>query len=470
MSAFATSIKITPAEGYNPDDNTVAETYHAYKIFSAVTPSGYEGVNDDNIETAKTSTDVGFQYKLSGTTDPWYTAVNASGYFDFSTQSDGSIIATLKSAYNADASTAQAIATALKPYTKDVDATNGINWNYNLTLNTAQTVDDGYYLIVSSLGEKLVLATADIEITEKNTYPGVDKTQKDLDDGSAYIDATLDTHDNVSVAVGDEISYQVKVTIPATINGNIVVTDTMSAGLTFDKDAENAITADKGTKDTDWAITSSSAQGWVITISPTTAMKAAGDITFTFKAKVNSSAVVADTTRRNSVKLEYSNFEQNDYVPFELKSAAIYKYDGNTSTALEGVVFTLKEGDTEFPVSYDATNGYYYYDAENGSADISTGDDGMIIIRGLDGDKAYTLTEKTPKPGYNTLSAPVSLTLQAIDFEFTTSNADQVENNKGAELPSTGGIGTTIFYVAGSIMVLAAAILLITKRRMGAND
>ena len=46
----------------------------------------------------------------------------------------------------------------------------------------------------------------------------------------------------------------------------------------------------------------------------------------------------------------------------------------------------------------------------------------------------------------------------------------KVVNNKGAQLPETGGIGTTIFYVAGSILVLAAAILLITKRRMGAED
>ena len=45
-----------------------------------------------------------------------------------------------------------------------------------------------------------------------------------------------------------------------------------------------------------------------------------------------------------------------------------------------------------------------------------------------------------------------------------------VENNSGATLPETGGVGTTIFYVAGSILVLAAAILLITKRRMGAED
>ena len=46
----------------------------------------------------------------------------------------------------------------------------------------------------------------------------------------------------------------------------------------------------------------------------------------------------------------------------------------------------------------------------------------------------------------------------------------RIQNQKGTTLPSTGGIGTTIFYIGGSILVLAAAILLITKRRMSAND
>ena len=45
-----------------------------------------------------------------------------------------------------------------------------------------------------------------------------------------------------------------------------------------------------------------------------------------------------------------------------------------------------------------------------------------------------------------------------------------VINNKGTELPSTGGIGTTLFYIGGGILVLAAVILLVTKRRMNAND
>jgi LPXTG-motif cell wall-anchored protein len=76
--------------------------------------------------------------------------------------------------------------------------------------------------------------------------------------------------------------------------------------------------------------------------------------------------------------------------------------------------------------------------------------------------------------GYNPLANPVTLTLVAdvgLDKDtntdaFVLNTFDQVENNKGTQLPSTGGIGTTIFYVVGGVLVLAAIILLVTKKRM----
>ena len=107
------------------------------------------------------------------------------------------------------------------------------------------------------------------------------------------------------------------------------------------------------------------------------------------------------------------------------------------------------------------------------------------------------LTEVITPAGYNTI-APIKFTVNANhtftwngedrntiltsltgnvatgDITFTP-NADKTElatdvvNNKGSELPSTGGMGTTIFYVVGSILVLGAAILLITKKRMSAR-
>ena len=138
---------------------------------------------------------------------------------------------------------------------------------------------------------------------------------------------------------------------------------------------------------------------------------------------------------------------------------------------LEGVKFTLKEGDAEFKVT-KAADGYYYYDAA-GSSEVVTDANGMIIIRGLDGDKTYTLTETATNAGYNLLDGPVTLTLVADNDTYSadpTSAQSNIPNNSGTVLPSTGGMGTTLFYVVGGMMVLCAVVLLITKKRVGKED
>lgn len=106
----------------------------------------------------------------------------------------------------------------------------------------------------------------------------------------------------------------------------------------------------------------------------------------------------------------------------------------------------------------------------------------MILIRGLDDDKTYTLKETETKQGYNLLTEEVTLTLHLDTVTTTTTDgvttstssfeeaADTdwgtVENNKGSVLPSTGGIGTTIFYIIGTILVIGAGVVLVTRRRM----
>ncbi len=114
------------------------------------------------------------------------------------------------------------------------------------------------------------------------------------------------------------------------------------------------------------------------------------------------------------------------------------------------------------------------------------GDDGILYFTGLD-QGTYTLTETTTPTGFNTIN-PInftingrisgatateggSITWSSDNTDLSWDEADQtfkitVENIAGKLLPSTGGIGTTIFYVAGTILVLGAAVLLITKKRM----
>lgn len=127
----------------------------------------------------------------------------------------------------------------------------------------------------------------------------------------------------------------------------------------------------------------------------------------------------------------------------------------------------------------------YMYDAKNGSAEITTGDTGVFTFTGLDSG-TYYLVETAAPAGYNQLTKPIEVTITGTDStnqekgsvtykdladtdanEMTaTNNQVKVENKAGSLLPSTGGIGTTIFYVLGGILVVGAGVLLITKKRM----
>lgn len=172
-----------------------------------------------------------------------------------------------------------------------------------------------------------------------------------------------------------------------------------------------------------------------------------------------------------------------------------------TSTATEaGTGFTYSisvAGDGYYfikdsEVYYDGTDTYskttttvYECSPKSFSFTGTTAADGTLTVTGLNVG-TYTITELISPDGYNLLDEPISNTIscdlpeaiitgeEACDWNYTmgteqTNGTVQVtiENNKGAVLPSAGGIGTTIFYAVGGIMVLAAAVLLITKKRIG---
>ena len=113
---------------------------------------------------------------------------------------------------------------------------------------------------------------------------------------------------------------------------------------------------------------------------------------------------------------------------------------------------------------------------------------GAVTIKGLDDATDYYLYETKAPVGYNQLKDPVkfkisatysedgsklaegSLTVSINDGAASTDLSANIENKAGSTLPSTGGIGTTIFYVVGSVLVIGAAVVLITRKRMGKSD
>ena len=108
------------------------------------------------------------------------------------------------------------------------------------------------------------------------------------------------------------------------------------------------------------------------------------------------------------------------------------------------------------------------------NTELTTDANGKIEIKGLDAD-TYYLRETQAPAGYNKLANDVEVKIEpteSTDGKTLTLAAvtSKINNNAGTELPSTGGIGTTIFYVLGSVLVIGAAVLLVTKKRMGAAE
>lgn len=172
-----------------------------------------------------------------------------------------------------------------------------------------------------------------------------------------------------------------------------------------------------------------------------------------------------------------------------------------------GIYYMLKDGTytTETPTAetkaqYDSTTTKYEKVTEV-TKDTATEDfmaegyvnaNGVLTFEGL-GEGTYTITELVAPDGYNLLKAPITVEIKAaegkdsctwtVKVKGETEDKDvtlaadtdhlyklEVVNNAGTQLPSTGGVGTTIFYILGGALVLGAAVLLITRKRMGQKD
>lgn len=167
---------------------------------------------------------------------------------------------------------------------------------------------------------------------------------------------------------------------------------------------------------------------------------------------------------------------------YEIKAT---KVDGGTNKGLQGVTFRIyKMSDDDklyAQVAEGKLNGWV--NTANKNCVLTSGEDGKFSLAGLD-DGIYFIEEITPLPGYNSID-PVEIqvngntnngqsgngaTSELTDVTFTvgkkTENAITIVNNAGTTLPSTGGMGTTVFYVVGGGLMAVAVVLLVTKKRM----
>lgn len=349
---------------------------------------------------------------------------------------------------------------------------------------TISKLELGYYLVDSTVGALCELNTTKpgVEITDKNTAPTIEKkVQEDSDESwgdvnDADIGQTVNFKSTVSAKPGAR-KYVVHDKMVSQLEfGGVTSIEVGSKTLTVGAEKDYTVVTTGLTDGCTFHI--------VFTETYLNSITADTNIVINYTAKLTSSAV-AGTGYVNDTWLDYgdSQHTEHDTTTTYTWKLPIYKYhkDGETQKALAGAEFILYKGSEENRVYAQVTDGKLtgWTETKTEATTLVSGDDGMIAVEGLDADTYYLEETKAPG-GYNKLAGPVeveishTVTDEGVHMTHTlkqdTTNVEKVEieNKSGTELPETGGIGTTIFYVLGSILVIGAVVLLITKKRMNA--
>ncbi len=435
------------------DINPIKQEYHAYEILHVgKAPTVQEDVTTDwTVGTVDPDQD-GFSYWIS-TEDPWFDVVNSmTDYFVLTeTLTEGVYIVALNPDVPATEDTAKEIARILEENVEGKPE----------KLVTADTPsydnDPGYYLIISDINSNLVLGTTNIAITEKAEYPKIEKEVAEED---------------ANAGIGQEVTFTVTTHFPQGSKADAILSDVMTDGLTY-IDGSLSINVDDYSIDVGHAADGNIVNGFTITIAGSVLKALATgeegfDVVFSYKAFVNNNAIVNTGANVNSVRLDFSHFAQSATAEVNVTSFTLLKYDSKdeSKTPLAGARFQLLDADKNpIPLVIIQNNMEYRIatDADDPAVVVTEfiTADSKILIKGVDADLSYYLREISAPAGYNLITDDPYV-MAAADGTTTV----EIANSSGTVLPSTGGVGTTMFYIAGGVIVLAALVLLITKKRM----
>ena len=384
------------------------------------------------------------------------------------------------------------------------------------------TVPTGYYLIKDNGpvndGEAYSLYVVQVvgptTISPKVGTTTSDKKVKDTNDSVA--NSTAGWQDSADYDIGDAVPFKLSATIAQdyanyTHGYKLTFHDKEDTGLTFNKDSvkvyvDGALITTGYEVVTEGLTDSCTFEVRFANLKEITSVHAGSVISVEYTSTLNNQAVIGSTGNKNTSHVSYTNNPndsqagENGKTPDDVVIVFTYKtivnkvtknpaYDaskdtGNTGTDSDGnKAFIPLKGAGFTLYKKNASGEYVAVGEELKGADMTT-----FTWSGLD-DGDYKLVETTTPAGYNTI-ADIEFTITAghVDGDspylntlsgnatsgtatFTAvvndgSLSTDVVNNSGTQLPSTGGIGTTIFYVLGSILVIGAAVLLVTKKRM----
>lgn len=352
----------------------------------------------------------------------------------------------------------------------------------------------GYYLVDSSVGALCGLNTTNptVTINEKNGTPTVEKKVKEDSTKKFGLSNTAD--------IGQTVEFQTIITAQPGAQ-NYVLHDRMDAGLTF---TGNVSVSLKKNGQEQTTLTNNDNKDYVLITSelgetaPTCtfhiefttvlcdSLSAGDQIIISYSATLNENAVVKGEGNKNETWLKYGNGTDTAYSTTTTKTYEIpvFKYakKDNVEKGLAGAKFTLsKNANGSSPINLikvsdeTETTELTYRVAKEGetptATEITTPSKGKFVIQGLDAD-TYYLTETEAPKGYNKLAAPITVVIDAngkVILDRTEVTTVNVENKTGTLLPSTGGMGTTIIYMAGAILVIASGIVLVSKMKSKAK-
>lgn len=361
-------------------------------------------------------------------------------------------------------------------------------------------LEPGYYLVKDkgpitgqdSYTKFILQVVGDKTVAVKTQVPESFKKVKDKNDTTG---TTTDWQDSADWDIGDKVPFQLTGTVASDYKEykaayQLVFHDTLSAGLTFD---ENSVKVYTNNSDTpiaadQYTVTYPATDGHTFDVTIKDVKALDGTVTkirVEYEATLNEHAVIGSEGNPNKMYMDFSNnpnstqggekgtTPEDKVIVFTYK--AIVNKKDSANNPLTGAEFTL----------YKKVNGNY----EPVTKVLATENEGTTFtFTGLD-DGEYKLEETKTPENYNTMD-PIEFKIEATHDElnddpklntltgnklsgevlFTTNPAEgtletDVINYKGSELPETGGMGTTVLYAAGTLMILAAAAFLVMKKK-----
>ena len=350
-----------------------------------------------------------------------------------------------------------------------------------------------------------------VTINHKVVKPTVEKKVYDNQDGTSE----AGFYSSADHAINEEFKFQLTATLPASENNGraydyyneyaVLFNDTLSKGITYDRlDSvvieSNGIPYDITGDSSKYTIDTTDLEShnyFVVGIPDVKTcvederfnLNNGATITVTYTAHLNDKAAVnGSTDNKNSVRLQYSNNPKDSeaYWGFTPESEVrVYTYQLNNTkyhdkaeagNELAGAGFRLYSdeacnGTDEIKLKKNTDNTYSPYFGADAGDEMFSDDKGQFNVKGLDAG-TYYLKETTPPAGYSACDVtPVTIkanhTNEHVDLDGSNLSTTIINNKAGGiTLPSTGGIGTTLFYVVGGGLMVAAIVLLVTKKRM----